>query len=408
MEPSLLEPTEHEAILYAVLRDLVGDIPQPLDRFDCTTIPRAREFDLVTFPEAFTTTQTLLDLAKALATTGVHGCLHMGLRPDTTKSHLFSLPQLQELLVGLQEIANPELGDLKEFSEWLARQQTGPFNVGCVLSVDPDGNLRVCLHPKIVRSKFEADGLPTQHMVEADLLTLITLVPVRKEFGTVTLQPLICSDALNLETDRRVVPPIIAVNRHADCIPEPPNHVDIVSVATCTPQPGAQTAKHVAYRAWHSQFLEAFKAAAESPDCGRHHFSVFILANYAEIDKGRTQGGLSGAFLPIPPGPHQFISGVTTSCWGKPKNHSRPNNGWSIPDDDALACWSNRAFIVCLEPTNPDLAAMARVMDFDVDRLPRECSLWRKAAGVTSMQIHVCVFDESNTMHLQHETMTDA
>jgi hypothetical protein len=56
-----------------------------------------------------------------------------------------------------------------------------------------------------------------KNMEEANLLTLVTLLPTDKAFKSVTLQPLICCDALHLETDRPQSWPLDEFNDNAGC-----------------------------------------------------------------------------------------------------------------------------------------------------------------------------------------------
>ncbi len=392
VEPRRLRPEEHTAILNAVIEDLISPPALARDRFDAVlSQPVFRRYDLVTFPEAFATADALIDVASALAGQGPSGCLHVGLRPDVSgPTHLFDYESAHSLLNRLEALLDPTIGDLQGFREWLAGQHPRHvFNLGCVLAVDSSSRLRACLHPKLVRSKFEVDLISEKHMHEADLLTLITLVPSNLRLGTITLQPVICSDALNLETDRRTAPPIAAVTEHASCFQDAPNHVDIVSVATCTPQPGGITQNRTHYREWHAAFQNAFTAAASEPQCARHHFAAFVLSNYTDISD-RSQGGLSGTFLPIPPGLDQVDPRLSISCWGRPSDKSRPNNRWSSPDDDALKQWSNLGFVAGLEPSEPEKAEVARVLSFDIHRLPRETSRWRSDASLASLDIRIC------------------
>ncbi len=403
VEPRRLEPLNHTQILNSVIGNLINPAAVPRDRFDDVDAPPStRRYDLVTFPEAFAPADALLAVATALADQGPSGCLHIGLRPDTgSSSHLFTIPAIKSLVQGLEKLVDTSLGDLAGFADWLDRQDAHRmFNVGCVLAVDAHSRLRVCLHPKLVRSKFEVDRLPEMHMAEANLLSLITLVPTKPRFGTVTVQPLICSDALDLETDRALPPPIPAVTLHADCLPDPPNHIDVVSVATCTPQSNGTTREGRPYRAWHSQFLEAYTAAAQNPDRARHHFASFVLANYTDISP-KMRGGLSGAFLPVPPGFSSSEPAVSVSCWGRRRTNPKPNNGWSEPDDDALVEWSSRGFVAGLDPFDGDSASAARVLAFDVHRLPRETSRWRASASLVAWEIHDCVVGTTGDYQLQ-------
>lgn len=389
VEPRCYAPLDHTRILNAVIENLVRPPALPVDQYDdVTTPPVKRRYDLVTFPEAFASVDAMLNVARALKSQGPSGCLHIGLRPEaTSNSHLFNVSAMKSLVNDLHKLVEPDMGDLAGFAEWLNQQNPNHvFNLGCVIAVDAKSRLRACLHPKLVRSKFEVDRLPERHMTEANLLTLITLEPTNARFGTVTIQPLICSDALDIGTDSQLPAPIPAVSQHADCIPDPPNHVDVVSIAACSPQPSGISSDGTTYRVWHSQFLECFTAAANNPDRSRHHFATFVLANYTDISS-KMEGGLSGAFLPVPPGFINSDPAVSVSCWGRHKTQPKPHNGWSEPDDQALIEWSSRGFVAGLDPFFRQSDHSARVLSFDVHRLPREASLWRTEPSLVAWEI---------------------
>lgn len=404
VEPARYAPAGHFAIFNAVIESLRNPAAEAVDGYEDVRIPPAgRRYDLVTFPEAFVSTNALLAVAAALVGEGPSGCLHMGLRPDADeKSHLYSVAALGVLLDGLDKLVDASLGDLADFRRWFEQQQHHHFfNVGCVLAVDAESRLRVCLHPKIVRSKFEIDVLPERRMEEANLLTLITLVPRNPRFGSITLQPLICSDALNLQTDRMLMAPIPAITEYAGCIEQMPNHVDVVSVVTCTPQRGGTAPTGGRYHVWHGQFLEAFLAAAQSPQCFRHHFAAIVLANYTQIAKPM-DGGLSGAFLPTAPRFPKSIPEVLVACWGMPStDDAEANNVWSKPWEDALTKWKSRGFVAGLDPTQARRGDEARVLAFDIHRLPREASPWHPTDSIAAASVHVCRAGPTGGLQLQ-------
>ncbi len=157
-----------------------------------------------------------------------------------------------------------------------------------------------------------------------------------------------------------------------------------------------------AYRVWHSQFLDCFTAAASSPDRARHHFATFVLANYTDISS-RMGGGLSGAFLPIPPGFSSSDPAVSVSCWGRHKTEPKPHNGWSEPDDQALTWWSSRGFVAGLDPFACKAEHGARVLSFDVHRLPLEVSLWRTEPSLVAWEITDCTIKPTDAIVLSAE-----
>jgi hypothetical protein len=234
--------------------------------------PGPERFDLVTFPEAFVDAGTLVEAMENLAGFGPSGCFHVGLRPSNEcEPHLFSFTELNDLIDQLAQISASAATDISEFRKWLNCQRSDHvFNVACLFAVDAQRHLRVCLHPKIVPSQLEIGPLPEQNMKGANLLTLITLWPVDKQYFSVTLQPLICSDALGLATDQPGGAPMEAVNRYAECFgKQPPDHIDVVSVVTCTRQSEGKTRDETPFREWHELFRDAFKNAADGSNFAR-------------------------------------------------------------------------------------------------------------------------------------------
>ena len=212
----------------------------------------------------------------------------MGLRPsDDSGSHLFKVIEIKKLIKNLKNLSKKISKDTAAFARWIAAQNPAHlFNIGCIFAFDVDGDLRVCLHPKVVPSRFEKSPLPEAHMEGADFITLITLYPADKQYFSITIQPLICSDVLSLGTDRSGDGPMEAVNRSAGCFgDQPPDHVDVVSVATCTPQPEGKTRDGVIYREWHEQFQNSFKGAAQNPNFARHHSRLSFCRIIGRLDQ---------------------------------------------------------------------------------------------------------------------------
>ena len=251
------------------------------------------------------------------------GCVHVGLRPSATDpNHLFLAKQLRELVKELKLVPTILHADLESFCAWLDEQSDDlRFNIGCLFTLDAHQRVRVCLHPKLVQSKYEVSPLPEQNMEEANLLTVVTLRPVNKRLKTVVIQPLLCSDALHLSTKRSDSRPLEALQSDAGCLgDDPPDHIDIVSVATCTPQVPDPTSKAPYYRTWHNEFKKTFDRAASDDDpLARHRFATFVLSNFQMMPTG-DPGGLSGAFIPVPLGNSPFPDYVALSCWGHPED----------------------------------------------------------------------------------------
>ncbi|MCA0050630.1 hypothetical protein LB577_27380 [Mesorhizobium sp. B283B1A] len=386
VEPTAYHPSSHAAIFNAALTAMLEPVRRPLDIYDAGAPTfNSRRFDLITFPEAFITPGTLCDTLQAFKNFGASGCVHTGLRAsvDENGPHLFSTSEMQALVDDLTSILPTTKVDLRPFTLWLMNQDPRDyFNLGCLFLNDADGHTRVCLHPKLVRSKFEISSSRRQTMAEANLLTLITLMPRRKELGTITLQPLICSDVLPLETDSGRDPPMKAVNRFADCLGKaPPDHIDIVSVVTCTPQSVRQRNGSSKPRIWHDLFRTAFLEAARDPACARHHFAAIVLANFREYRS--SAAGLSGVFLPVAPTPLSFRPETTVSLWGRPSKRYK-NNRWSEAGEAISAKWSPLGFIAALDPS---YSGAGRIFGFTIHRLLREVSPWEQATRLTSIEI---------------------
>ena len=403
VEPRDYAPEGHGKIFVAVITALLHPELGPIDPFANSTVHFSPErSDLVTFPEAFAPAETLVEVVRSLDGLGSFGCFHVGLRPSTdVRRHLFTVDELTLLVAQLGSIAESIRADLLHFQEWVRRQRPGDmFNIGCLFAVDADGLMRLCLHPKVVPSRFEIDPLPGQNMKEGDLLTLVTLLPVDPQLLTVTVQPLICSDVLNLATDIPGGTPMEAITRHAHCFDEqPPDHVDVVSVATCTPQSQASSRDGRTFREWHEQFRQAFRDAAMNPNFVRHHSCAIVLSNFLSL-RGGALGGLSGVFLPVPPKYAFFHADVVVSAWGRPKKERQGGNGWSRPDDAALDTWDNRGFIVGLDPFAASAGASVRVFAFSIHRLPREHSFWTTTESLNHCEVLVGRMDETGSLVL--------
>lgn len=368
--------------------------------------PDLERFDLITFPEVFLTVDTLLETLSTITGRTSVGCVHVGLRPsDGTDRHLFTVPELSTLIDSLSLVEHIVADDIRPFRIWLGRQHVEHyFNVACLFAIDADLRLRVCLHPKVVPSQVETSPLPEHNMHGANFLTLVTLCPVEKHHFSVTLQPLICSDVLALATDQNLGGPMQAVNRHAACFEgHLPDHIDVVSVATCTPQPESSAIGGSPYREWHEQFQQTFKDAARNSDFARHHFSAIVLSNFRTLPSGEG-GGLSGIFLPVPPPEHPVLhADLTVSCWGRPKKQGQ-NNRWSTPDDNALTAWSSRGFVAGLDPFAEPSDAPVKIFGFTIHRLPRDNSLWERPGSLTQCEVRIGRFDDTGRLEFSRRS----
>lgn len=385
MEPGRYAPESHGDIFRQVLSQLVSPRPVLVDDYTTQTVDAPEAFDLVTFPEAFAPAQDLLDTLKSLERMTTLGCVHVGLRPTVEPGqHLFSVTELRDLVDDLLALPSVACGDLASFRRWFARQVADSmFNVGCLFAKDVNGLTRICLHPKLIRAEVESSPLPEYHMSEADLLTIVTLHPSDKQHLSITIQPLICSDALFLQTDRGTSSPLFEVNREANCFDDPPDHIDVVSLATCTPQLQHHTGR---YREWHQAFRDAFIKAANEGGYTRHRFTTFVLSNFREIGK---PAGLSGVFQPIVPRASPLHRAVSMSCYGRSKRR-KGDNGWSVPDEAPPKSWSSRAFVAGLDPFADRLGdAAVRIFGFELPSMIRDNSLWSPPHGPVRCEVTV-------------------
>lgn len=395
VEPARYEPGIHGEVFNAAVTAMMTRSRRTLDTYSGGAgLTDARLFDLITFPEAFIDCATLLSALRVFKRCGPSGCVHVGLRPtaDNKGSHLFTVSELNSLADALLESFPMAESDLAAFTTWLADQSPEHnFNVGCLFLNDANGATRICLHPKLVRSKYELSPSREAQMREANLLSLVTLIPERKELGTVTVQPLICSDALNLQTDAALEPPMEAVSKYAGCLGDfPPDHIDLVSVATCTPQTVRPLASGTEVRTWHERYCESFIAAARLPAYSRHHFAAIVLANFQEIEGHAA--GLSGIFLPVPTKELSFGRGTRLDVWGKPKDDTV--NRWSRAEED-LTSWRSRGFIASIEPASTFAAS---ILEFTINRLVRETSPWESGTCLVDVGVRTGARDDSGAL----------
>ena len=386
VEPDEYVPRQHAATFNAALSELIR--PEMGTR-DGIVPSQGEPFDLVVFPEAFLPSQDLVRTLAELRGLSI-GCVHVGLRPrPDDDTHLFAVPELRDLVKGLRALNVPD-ADLASFSDWLSAQpERGMFNVGALFTVDAHGQLRVCLHPKIVAATSEVSVLHAGNMTEANLLTLIRLRPTNRTLFSVVIQPLICADVLNLGRDTYTPGPLRAIHEFAGCFPAfPPDHVDLVSVVTCTRQSASRPVTETSLRAWHSEFQHAFEAAAHHTDMARHHFSAFVLANFRTMPGG-APGGLSGVFMPVAHEAREVQRFVALFGLGRPPAGS-PNNRWSQPEEArGLEGWETRAHLACLHPHYRAEDAAVRMFGFTIHRFPRDRSTWQPERGLSRFGLKI-------------------
>lgn len=398
VEPHSYSPPQHAEVFNAAISGLLTPpVPEVSSSGDYNTHPKREPFDLVTFPEAFLMVDDLVAALDSISALSECGCVHLGLRATSGDRHLFRIDEIKTLVQKLRQVSALEETDLSTFSAWLdAQPHDYLFNIGCIFMLDANRKLRVCLHPKAIKSKFETSMLHENNMTEANMLTLVSLIPEDKRFFSITIQPLLCSDALNLETDRPGARPLYAANQDSGEGAEKwsPDHIDIVSLATCTPQPEYGEPPNT-YSQWHPAFQDAFHRAASDDNLLKHHHAIFVLSNFRMVADSKS-GGLSGAFIPVPLNDDQIPDYLTVSVWGHPEKQKQPNN-WSKPNEPPSreAQWLNFGYIASLCAT--DATAATRMMGFTVDRLPRQASRWHKNSGLTDFQLFVASIDEAGS-----------
>jgi hypothetical protein len=390
VEPREYDPKSHMRIFSAAINVFIEPNQSPVDSFTSVvdqTTTAGEHFDLVTFPEAFLPAKGLIEILEYIGTLDKFGCVHVGLRPSADDpNHLFMVSEIEALLTDIRKIPEMAISDLEAFSEWLINQENHfRFNIGCLFTLDSDRRIRVCLHPKLVQSKYEISPLAEKDMAEGNLLTIVTLRPTNMHYKTVTVQPLLCSDALHLSTKHAGSRPLEALQKDADSLaPDLPDHIDVVSVPTCTKQQQrpSKKADDSFYRMWHSEFRDTFCRAAHDDSLARHHFATFVLSNFRMIP-GNEPAGLSGAFIPVPIGRDPFPDYISLSCYGRPT--SLDDNRWSTPEENCFTRprWETLGYVAGLNPFY-EADAIARMLGFAVHQFPRDQSNWREKFGLTS------------------------
>ncbi len=389
VEPEAYSPERHAAIFNSALVSLLSPVISEVTGGRDSAPPlEVQPFDLVTFPEAFLKPDDLATALKSISGRNQFGCVHVGLRSPSNTQHLFSVTEIESLIQALKKISGVEPDDFLTIGTWISRQtRSNHFNLGCLFMLDARGKIRVCLHPKIIRSKFEVGMSHEHNMAEADMLTLVSLIPQDRKFLSITIQPLICSDGISGDTDRPGAAPIIAVNTDDGSGLNGwwPDHIDIVSLATCTPQPKYGDPQ---YLKWHQAFQDTFRRAAKDGDLLKHHHAVFALSNYRTLENGKA-GGLSGAFIPVPynvddPVP-EFLS---VSAWGH-QMEPKQEDCWSKPDEIRPGgdTWTSYGYLGYLRWTSGETSH--RILGFTLNRLPRHASRWSTHRGLIDLQLFV-------------------
>jgi hypothetical protein len=402
VEPTESAPERHADIFNETLTYLLAPQPGLLDPLQpVRSFFPFEQFDLITFPEGFLPGEGLCAFLAAMSTFPPMGCIHVGLRPTSGgKSHMFSVAELTSLIDRIKKIAGIILADLDPFCQWLSNNSYRKelINLGCFFTKDADGATRVCLHPKNVRSRWEFSRREEAQMLEADLLSLVTLRPRDARLLSITIQPLLCSDMLILDRESPNDGPIHAITSEASCFgSSPPDHVDIVTVALCSPQAGVADAIDGPPSFWNQSYLDSFeRSSREEP---RHRYAMFVLANFSSFP-GTTgpTGGLSGAYVPLPlRASDPFPESTTVFDFGRLKSSDAmgSNNNWEIVKAKRpRTARETLGHIVSISPVSQPSSVAATMFSFTLQRLPREANFWRGVQGITSCHLHSLLLDQ--------------
>jgi hypothetical protein len=396
VEPVTYAPSKHGDVFDAVLRDFFYPVSDHAVMAEVShEMPVPVEADLIVFPEAFLSAEDLVRAMSGFVERKFECCVHVGLRPnDPDMGHLFRPQDIEALLSEIRGISSMQAEDLSAFASWSSKQKSnGRYNLGCMFLVDSNGRLRVCLHPKSVRAGVEYSAVSDEHMTEANLLSLVTLVPANRRYMSVTIQPLICADALTLPRDTMAPNPLRAFSDSgAAHFPElPADHVDIVSLSLFTPV--ASSAQNPEKRRrWRHEFESAFLNAGKGDDCFRHHFASFVMANFGS-DREK-ESGLSGAFMPVPFPATSYPLGVTV--WSYGKHEDVPEDRWkcvtgfgisSMQKDVGAMSKASRAHLVCLDAPIEEIPPIAKALGFTLSRLVRDNPVGGKFPGLTMLDV---------------------
>jgi hypothetical protein len=406
VEPAVFDPPDGiqrfiDIFDGAITSLLSSGPPITRDSGSVRNAPVSDRFDLLIFPEAFLPWDHLPASLERIHGLDRFGCVHVGLRSAQDRStHLIGTAELQTMLHTLSTVAGVRKSDLDAILAWAADREPGDhYNLACLFAVDAAGELRVCVHPKMVRSRFEISQLPERTMTEANVISLISLVPADGAFSRVVLQPLICSDALELQTDVPWRRPLEIINQHTDKIGAPvPDHVEIVSVVTCTPQYEAKSVGDEPVRWWHSDFRHTFTRAGRG-GLDRHGQSIFALSNFRDLTTGggpgTSPGGCSGGFMPVP---LEMPAGVTlndfvqVSTWGR--DLPNPENNWSVPSHRSPPqSRESLGHIISLDSSYGN-DADAQMFGFTISRFPRDVAAWKPQQGFINLDLRSGRYEE--------------
>jgi hypothetical protein len=263
-----------------VLATVFGDKTEATTEEDAPPA-RPTPFDLLVFPEAILPIADLPTLAEQTRRFRDHfGAVHVGLNGVENGSHLVSTARARRALTELRDVG-VATEELDAFENWLAARDDGLWNLAAFIARDETESVRVCLHAKSARSKYEFGSDAETTMSEADTGWVITLS--RKTPGTqdINFHLVICSDLT-------VPPPLGYATEAYDAEGRRfGNSIDIVSAPAATPTSPER---------WRQGFTDVVIQAVRGFPAS-HRQATFILANYADLDSPHP-AGLSGVWIP--------------------------------------------------------------------------------------------------------------
>ena len=388
----LVEPAHYRPEAHA---ELFGSLVSTILRPNITELDpggaRLREpVDLLTWPEAFLPAPSLVELLTFLIDQDSCPCVHVGLRPDATNdTHLFSHTRLQTLVVELRALSPTIHEDLAKFAGWLeGASPAGFYNVAAVFMVDAQHRLRVALHPKNTPAAVEISALAEHNLTQADFTLVVSLVPVGPGGAyRVNIQPLICSDFLDLQRDtHRLGPMAVLASSPEQVGPHAPEHIDLVSIAACTPQKNEAFPGSPERLAWQPRFREMLVSLMDSAAYGRHRDALVLLANPRRI--GEKPAGLTGCFAPLPlPQPPQFDERTRIWSFGRLGNG---DNRWApLHESEASkSAWSSLAHLVAVNPDQLSDPGGDYLFVFTIPSFPRDRTRRDASPAISGVELH--------------------
>lgn len=369
VEPLDYQPAGHAALFLEIITAALA--PMGVGGQVVAARRGLKSFDLMTFPEAFITPETLISALDAIKTLNRAPLYHVGLRARYDDGHLFTVAEAIALVGELKTLLEPAVDDLDPLENWLGtRDSDERYNLACVFTLDVHERLRLCVHPKNTPSPDEVRSLPADTVTATEFLSVVTLKPANVGFRNIHLQPVICSDLLDLRTTTGSPGPLVTLSDPEGRLVDPPDSIDIVSAVTCTRQtPGLEDGGGGRGLSWHWLFRSTFEASLNGTSLRRHLNALFVLANFRRgpphpSDGRRPDQGLSGCFAPTPPYRPE-ADGTVAWSFGRVGQEDR---SWTLaPGPD----FQDDGQLLTIAPTLSETPATAQLMRFSLTNLIR-------------------------------------